>query len=332
MQQAPNPAGQHHIFSSELDLPEVSFHIGLQKTGSTFLQEEVFRRITTDGFEYVDGHDHPDVFNSLRFQDPVYFDAERVRENILRLKPQARRLLISFEDLSGHPYNAAQPRTVILDKIKRCFPEAKIIFFIRRQDRFAVSSYLQTVRGGNSFSLKEYYATLFTGTFHTRFICPTLDFFLYRRYVDHICSTFGRENTYVIPYEKFIADNRNVINEMVSFLGINWAARELTARTNSRKGVVYTTLLRFENFFISRRITSNSRFFSGLPYYNMRKGKWRFITLRMVLDRLIAVGLFYDRPYRDNTGTVKRILALCTTDNRELDGEYGLGLKEFDYY
>ncbi|MFT4544599.1 MAG: hypothetical protein ACI9EQ_001059 [Bacteroidia bacterium] len=110
---------------------EVFFHIGLQKTGTTFLQRELFSKIKDSNFQYVDGHDHPQIFNSFRFQDPIYFDENQVRQEIACLAEGKMKLLISFEDLSGHPYNAAQARSVIADKIKRCFPNAKNFFLCK---------------------------------------------------------------------------------------------------------------------------------------------------------------------------------------------------------
>jgi hypothetical protein len=284
------------------------------------------------GFGYIDGHDHPELFNRIRFQDPVCFDAENVRNGILKLRPKVGTLLISFEDLSGHPYNAAQARSVILDKLKMCFPKLRLILFLRRQDTFAVSSYLQTVSGGNSFSLTEYYQTVFNNRLHTRYIAPTLDYFLYQKFVDHMYEVAGEGNCLVVPYEKFTKDNLNVIKQLLGFLDIAWAIQLSNSRSNSRKGVLYTFLVRVENYFVSRRISSNSSFFSGIPYYHLSTKNWKFITLKLVLNKLVAAGLFYDKPYKDRTGTAKRILELCENDNKELDKRYGLELRGFGYY
>jgi hypothetical protein len=311
---------------------EVFFHIGLQKTGTTFLQRELFSKIKDSNFQYVDGHDHPQIFNSFRFQDPIYFDENQVRQEIACLAEGKMKLLISFEDLSGHPYNAAQARSVIADKIKRCFPNAKILFFVRRQDSFAVSSYLQTVNGGNNYSLKEYYRTVFEGNHHDRFICPTLDYFKFSRYVDYLTSQFGKSNCFIAPYEHFMSHNESVISELLLFLGVNFEYSPSSNKQNQQKGLIYTFLLRLENYFLARRISSNPSLFTGIPVYNFRKKKKSYLTLKNILTFLLKKGLFLDTKYKDRTDTSKRILELCKDDNRQLDEIHSLGIASYGYY
>jgi hypothetical protein len=311
---------------------EIFFHIGLQKTGTTFLQREVFPKVRESDFQYIDGHDYPFVFNKFRFQDVIYFDAEETKAEILGLAQGKRKLLISFEDLSGHPYNAAQSRSAIADKIVKCFPDAKIIFFLRRQDQFAVSSYLQTVKGGNSFSLKEYYSTIFLENHHDRFICPTRDYFLFEKYVSYLVCTFGLKNCFIRPYESFLKDNESIINELFAFLGSNEKFEPIAKQQNVQKGVIYTSLLRFENYFLARRITSNSIFFSGIPIYNFRKKKKSYLNIKNGITFLIKKGWFWDIKFKDKSGTTKAILSLCAEDNRKLDAKFELDLNQYGYY
>jgi len=310
---------------------EVFFHIGLQKTGTTFLQREIFNKIQDSDFAYIDGHFHPDVFNPIRFQDPIFFDSISIRDKITALAKGKKKLLVSFEDLSGHPYNAAQARSVIADKIRSCFPQAKVIFFLRRQDTFAVSSYLQTVNGGNKYSLREYYSTVFEDKQHERFICPTLDYFLFSKYVDHLTGLFGRENCLILPYERFRSENEVVIKQLLDFLNVKFIEVKLNNKHNRQKGEVFTWLLRFENYFVARRISANSAFYSGIPIYNFRTGKTFHFTLKYVLTLLLRKGLWMDIRYTDRSGSAKRILELCREDNKALELKYSLGLTEHGY-
>ena len=311
---------------------EVYFHIGLQKTGTTFLQRELFSKFEATDLEYIDGHFFPEVFNPIRFQDPIYFDADAIRKELITLAKGKNKLLVSFEDLSGHPYNAAQSRSVIIDKIKKCFPQAKIIFFLRRQDAFAVSSYLQTVNGGNKFSLKEYYETVFKNNQHDRYICPTLDYFQFSKYVDYLIGQFGTENCFIIPYEMFVAQNELTIKRLFNFLDVDFQYTPSTKEQNKQKGVIFTNLLRFENYFVPRRISANSSFYSGIPIYNFRKKKKFYITLKYIMKFLLKKGLFPDFKYKDRSGTGKRILELCKEDNRTMDLNHSLGLADYGYY
>jgi hypothetical protein len=195
-----------------------------------------------------------------------------------------------------------------------------------------VSSCLQTVNGGNNYSLKEYYRTVFEGNHHDRFICPTLDYFKFSRYVDYLTSQFGKSNCFIAPYEHFMSHNESVISELLLFLGVNFEYSPSSNKQNQQKGLIYTFLLRLENYFLARRISSNPSLFTGIPVYNFRKKKKSYLTLKNILTFLLKKGLFLDTKYKDRTDTSKRILELCKDDNRQLDEIHSLGIASYGYY
>src|SRR4026207_2344000 len=104
---------------------ELCFHLGLHKTATTFLQIEVFPKIDSEKLHFL-GKSSP-LLKDFIYQDPMYFDADRTRDQILEKTHAGKINLISNEDLSGDPQNGAIHRTTILSNIHRCFPNARVI-------------------------------------------------------------------------------------------------------------------------------------------------------------------------------------------------------------
>jgi len=63
--------------------------------------------------------------------------------------------IISAEALSGYPFIKSVNRSLILNRIKNIFPEAKIILGIRSQDKLIQSFYSLYIREGGTLKLNE---------------------------------------------------------------------------------------------------------------------------------------------------------------------------------
>jgi len=102
-------------------LTDVFIHVGLQKTGTTALQN-VFEQIKgVQYFHYLDWY--------------------------TKVKPDVD-ILFSNEDLSGFPIGDKLDRYKILDNLHHVFPKAKIIVGFRKWESWVNSIYKETVRQG----------------------------------------------------------------------------------------------------------------------------------------------------------------------------------------
>jgi len=112
---------------------EIFIHIGLHRTGSTFLQEKIFPHIPLVTF--VRGHNYICSF---------MINAE---------VPTDGKIVISYEGLSGHNYldNGEASPFEMAERIKKLWPNAKIILVLREKGDWRRSLYRQYVNRLSKF-------------------------------------------------------------------------------------------------------------------------------------------------------------------------------------
>lgn len=109
--------------------PKIFIHVGLHKTGTTFLQQQVFPLVENVNF-------------ITSFNDILLKKIDNDKINI-----------ISNETLSGtYDYD----RYYIADRLKLLFPDAKIILGIRDKDSWVCSCYSEFVKHGGTLTYEEY--------------------------------------------------------------------------------------------------------------------------------------------------------------------------------
>ncbi len=112
-------------------MEKVFLHIGIMKTATTFFQEVIFPRLNNTLFlpkTYI-GLNHS--FEKLKYTDDSLLDEDEIRKEFDKFSN--RRVLISSETLVGNPLYNNINRTCIAKRLKKLFPNATIILFIRGQ-------------------------------------------------------------------------------------------------------------------------------------------------------------------------------------------------------
>ena len=109
--------------------PQVFFHVGLAKTGTTYLQHKFFPKLK--GIKYI---------RRTKYRDFKY--AEIIK------KSHYGTYFISNE------FDRQLFRE--LDNIASVFPNAKIIIVLRRHDEWIASQYRRRIKNGYCFSFKEF--------------------------------------------------------------------------------------------------------------------------------------------------------------------------------
>jgi hypothetical protein len=167
-------------------------HIGFPKTGTKFLQKNVFPRLPP-GFAYCEPA--TDLFEPLIHCDDTVFDAAGTRLSLAEAWNGHANALFSYEPLTGEPLAGFVNRTVIANRLQQAGFD-RIIITIRNQFDILESAYKQYVRTGGLLRFEEY--VRFDGPMR-RCLDPTyFDYHaIYRLYAD----LFGRANVLVLQYE-----------------------------------------------------------------------------------------------------------------------------------
>lgn len=186
--------------------PPLLIHIGLHKTGSTWLQKRVFA--AKHGHEIAYCGDVKLIHAQFILPDSDEFDPEAPRRTfapLLETAAQAGQLaVISDEALGGRPFHAKFMRETHAARIAAVFPNAKILITIREQRRIIYSIYGQYLRFGYTSSLEDFLAPAPEGSF----LHPVLDrgFYDYARLIRAYERHFPADNILVVPMEWMVAD------------------------------------------------------------------------------------------------------------------------------
>src|SRR5262245_10233078 len=216
-----------HARGTPLTDSPVLVHVGLARTGTTWLQKHIFansphlftpadpslppmerakqlgRRLCKDGEEKL--------VNELDF-DALAFR----RECEANLVPAGQHAVISSERLSGSVLSGGFDRAIISRRIKAVFPKARILLVIREQRALLMSMYIQYLKYGGWHTIGDFVDPPSDG----RLPCFTPTYLMYDRLISLYQETFGKANVLVLPYELFATAVEDYVEAICGFAGI----------------------------------------------------------------------------------------------------------------
>lgn len=294
------------------------FHIGLTKTGTTFLQKELFPKLK--GINYVKENE-PNLRRLLikiLDKESLIFNSNECKKEVIKyLKPNQANL-ISNETLSGYPYIQYRDRVSILDKLHHMFPKAKIIVGIRSQPEMISSFYNQYVQMGGVKKPKDFIYSWEIDKERPYFDSLDLETLKYSYYLKAIEDKFGRENLYIYVYEDMNKDLIYFVNGMLSFLKEKDEVELSNIRYNLSLDNKQLKILRFINIFFKSKFNP-----SGLIRREYFFPKIGVITPNMLVQLLHLIN--------KRTNIPKRML-FSNYDNNKLKDYYREDNKFIDYY
>lgn len=327
----------------------VYLHVGMPKTGTTFLQARCFPHLK--GIRYQD-RELSALLDRVIYTNPIFLDLPRARSesDAVLEKMREASLLISNERLFGNMLRNFHDNLHLTCCLKALFPVAKVIVVVRRQDELAESIYKQ--------SLQSYYYQRLDSFLNYRRQTfadagdhlgpPSLDVKLLdlHRYVQHYVEQFGRDNVAVLPYELLRHDQRAFLAKMAATLNVepfypahdyqenrsySWLSCRV-ARALNRFVRVEGDGARLLQFIPNKPFSS---FLNGRPSERRIYRALRDINRRLTLRHFLQNGL--DRILYVERNLISRrkrelIMALHKDSNARLDGEFNLSLKSFGYY
>lgn len=189
-------------------------HIGYHKTGTTWLQQEVFGSSAV-GFSQLGGAQR------LIAVDAFGFKPKKVRKQMERRIGEVRDLgltpVLSSERLSGAPHFGGYDSEIIADRLAAVFPNARIMVVIREQKEMFLSIYKQYIRRGGAASWRQYLAAPRDGYWMPQFRFVYLE---YHRLISRYQNLFGAKNVLVLPYELLRARPTDFLAEVSEFVGL----------------------------------------------------------------------------------------------------------------
>ena len=176
-------------------------HVGLHKTGTTYLQHHVFPSAEL-GFRMVG--DHKEIIERVVLANPYAYGPGRLRDvfgpRIEAAKKASLTPVISCERLSGSPAAGECLWADGTERLAEAFPEADIVLTIREQGSILASIYKHLIRNWLSASIREF---LDQEPLSRCFlpICR-LEYYEYHWMISHCMRLTGSaDRVHVLPFE-----------------------------------------------------------------------------------------------------------------------------------
>ncbi|MFK7935347.1 MAG: sulfotransferase domain-containing protein [Saprospiraceae bacterium] len=207
-------------------MENILIHIGYHKTGTTWLQHELFKAENFT-FQPLSLHNRAGdlarhfIYGADNYLHNPFEDREQeIRKNLAAILTKSSDLakdktwVMSYERLSGSPHCGGFDAPIIARRLKKIFPKGKILIVIREQRSFLLSSYFQYLATLGTHSLEQYLNT----AYDTKIPNFSPHHVNYLPLIKHYLELFGRENVLVLPYEFFRADKQAFIQRLGDFL------------------------------------------------------------------------------------------------------------------
>jgi Sulfotransferase family len=227
-------------------------HIGYHKTGTSWLQRNLFRSAEL-GFN-TSGKGAGTPVTTLVATRALDFDAERARQEFEGAFVAAGKRdlvpVVSLERLSGHPFSGGYDNRELAERLAAVLPGARVLCVFREQTAMIASTYKQFVKTGGGSSLERF----LDPPVHRHMRIPLFDLrhFEYDRLLALYRKLFGAEAVLFLPYELFASEPHTFVERIVEFAGANASSAAIPdlpfdARPNLAHSAVATGLVRRVN-------------------------------------------------------------------------------------
>jgi len=215
--QTPDPV-EHRRAAPSVELGPVLVHVGYHRTGTTWLQRQLFRNARAGlGLPLSKGTEIPPA---LVLPHPLDFDPASSRAALhpplLRTQESGLMPVLSSERLVGPPHAGGYDSKEMADRVKAVLPTARILIGIREQCSVIASTYKNYVKAGGPASLHDYLYPR-----ERRRSVPRFDFkhFEYDRLIGYYQGLFGPERVLVVPFERLTSDGPSLVADIIRFAG-----------------------------------------------------------------------------------------------------------------
>ncbi len=281
----------------------VYLHIGYHKTGTSFLQNEIFPKYSSVNF--IRSKNILKQLRKIREEKLTEKDIDYIKR-AFSTQLKKRKNLISWEALCGSYFwnNFDKDSLTILEDLYAIFSNIyiKIILGMREQVSLITSLYKLYLHIGGVKSEYEFIDNL------------NLDKFKFTNYISALDSYFGFDNVYIYYFENFVKDKKTFLRNLVEFLGENEIPEYDDVIKNRGYGELQVKLAKILNPCFKSRFNPN-----GIDY---RKRIPRGDPIpRKILQNKLSYTLHYKK-YRFPPDIRKKLKNFYIEDNKRLKEKY----------
>jgi len=254
----------------------VILHIGLYKTGSTFIQSHL-RSVKLDDYN-IFLHDSEIV----KLLDKYLNNPNtKIKQKILNIiqNENSKKILISSEAIFGHQFNHFKDFSIRFQLLEELFNQPMYIIFFREPSSMIYSGFFQGLQKSYSLKFENYINEnkndLFNKNFYNHFV-RGLDYKIYN-YNNIFKDYLNIQNRVLfVEYEKFFKEkNADVFNK---FTGLNVPFNFEKKKNQSLKNLIYYDF--YSKFFFFKYIKI---IWLQLNKFFFKYKKVRDVSLRLIV-------------------------------------------------
>lgn len=297
---------------------ELVIHVGLPKTGTTWLQRDGFRRLTST--RLVQPNRHTDVFrvfSTIAEQAQPQPRLSRVREQIAAAVTRGTaHVLVSYEPLNSPFGWSPQRRDEVVAALAEVAPGSKILIVVREQSAMLASLYAQYVNQGGYRSFTAFgTGQTQRGRFDPRWLC-------YDDTVRAYQHTFGCARVLCLPYEMLNHDPETFLRHVAAFIDVDLSTCPYDMqRVNTSPSMAGIACLRISNKLFRASAFNAAPAIVALPQADR-------VRSFMQGSRLMCYGPKMG-PRAASIG--RSVSRACAASNRRLKTISGLGVDSWGY-
>jgi hypothetical protein len=270
------------------DLDNILIHIGYGKTGTTWLQENLFnfdnptftnlstkdkRQSTIASNFLIDKNNYP-----LTSFDDNTEQIQSAFDEIIDLHKNRKTnyWVISQERLVGTATHGGYDSRKNAILLKNHFPKAKILIVIREQKNIIQSHYFQYLNGGGTNKVVKYLKPK-NRDFKPDF---TPEHFKFSFLIKEYYALFGKENVHVLPYELFLKEPEKFIKSIGKFctIEIDCSTLNFKSKVNVKSNNFILYYLRQLNTYTRCSGTNNYKLFESPQFQALLAKGFRFLN------------------------------------------------------
>ncbi len=183
-------------------------HIGFPRTGTSYLQKNIFPKLTNINFTNYSELQGKTLAN--------FIFKENTDLGIDKIKKENQNFFYSDESFVGEIFYHGLNRKLILRNIKNSINNPQILLFIRYQPDILLSLYRHYVQYGGYL---RFDGLLNNSLKRGVYQCLDLDLFKYDEYINLLCEFFDKENVHIFTFEEFQNDYDGFIHRLCKVLG-----------------------------------------------------------------------------------------------------------------
>jgi hypothetical protein len=300
-------------------MEKLFLHLGLPKTGTTFLQKNVFPNL--EGITYLDHLKNPEIlglYGKIGEENISDAECEQICEELLP-KNAAGPFLISREQFSCSPINIRKKSWLDLFRdLKRIFSgNFKVcpVVTLREQSDHLISLYKQCLLMGDYRDFADFIKEKEN---HSLGNLPLTEWYKYSNTLDELSGLYGKKNLDIEIYNDLREDPKSFIDSLADSMGSEIRKEVFPNRVNPGLGKYQVRLAKIMN-----RMIRSGRNPSGI--IPVKALSFPIIWPRWILQNPIGNRIF-TKKYKPPQEILSRLKKKWIPDNKRLDKNYDVDL------